>query len=90
MHFTNGQTTFGCGINANGQYTTYARAVVESENKDAWVHFLHLKLAMPQILEASLTSGRDEGLLSGRCTGTECYASLLVTAPKTEFPREVR
>ena len=60
MHFTNGQTILAAGINANGLYIIYARAVVESENKDAWVHFLHLKLAMPQILEASLTSDRDE------------------------------
>ena len=33
------------GIDANGQYI-YAQVVVESENKDAWVYFLHLKLAM--------------------------------------------
>ena len=75
------------GIDANGQYI-YAQGVVENENKDAWVYFLHLKLARSQILEASLTSDRDE-LLSGRCTGAECCASLLFTAPKTEFPREV-
>ena len=74
------------GIDANGQYI-YAQ-VVESENKDAWVYFLHLKLAMSQILEASLMSDRDE-LLSGRCTGAECCASLLFMAPKTESPREV-
>ena len=53
------------GIDANGQYTIHARAVVESENKDAWEYFLqHLKLAMPQILEASLMSDRDKGLQS--------------------------
>ena len=53
------------GIDANGQYIIYAWAVVESENKDAWEYFLqHLKLAMPQILEASLMSDRDKGLQS--------------------------
>jgi hypothetical protein len=54
-----------CGVDANGQYILYAWAIVESENTDAWRYFfLHLKRAIPQILDASIISDRDKGLHS--------------------------
>lgn len=52
-------------IDANGHIISLAWAVVQSENKDTWEYFmLHLKRAIPQIMEATIISDRDKGLQS--------------------------
>ena len=52
-------------VDANGQYLLLAWAVVESENKNSWEYFFqHLSYSIPQILNSTVISDRDKGLLS--------------------------
>ena len=56
-------------VDANNHYLLLAWAVVESENTESWRWFLnHLKNAIPQILDASIISDRDKGLLAAEDT----------------------
>ena len=53
------------GIDGNGQSLILAWSVVESENTESWTWFLErLKLAIPQVLEATIISDRDKGLMA--------------------------
>lgn len=55
------------GVDANGQTTVLAWAVVESENSESWSYFVnHLKLALVEVLQEPVVfiSDRDKGLAS--------------------------
>jgi len=53
-------------IDANGHIVLLAWGVVEGENSDSWTWFLnHLKHAIPQIMNATIMSDRDKGLING-------------------------
>jgi len=52
-------------VDTNNHYLLVAWGVVESENTESWKWFLdNLKNAIPQILDASISSDRDKGLLA--------------------------
>lgn len=56
------------GIDANGETTILAWAIVESENLESWKYFFsHLQLAMPEVFQELLVtiSDRDKGLNAG-------------------------
>ena len=61
----------GATVDANGQYLLLAWAIVESENTESWTYFLtHLKEAIPEVLQCSIMSDRDKGLLRAEdCLG---------------------
>ena len=53
-------------INANSHIVLLAWAIVEGENTESWTWFLyHLKHAILQIMDATIMSDRDKGLING-------------------------